>query len=52
VLTGGNGDEAFRFSALAERADVITDFTTGDYITASAAGFGGGLVDGMDLGGR
>lgn len=52
-LTGGAGADAFRFLApLAKRdRDTIEDFDPAlDRIEVSAAGFGGGLTEGMDLG--
>jgi Ca2+-binding RTX toxin-like protein len=49
-LTGGDGSDIFRYQNPNEGGDVITDFN-GDFdrIQVSAAGFGGGLVAGMDL---
>ena len=49
-LTGGDGSDIFRYQNPNEGGDVITDFN-GDFdrIQVSAAGFGGGLVTGMDL---
>jgi hypothetical protein len=49
-LTGGDGSDIFSYLNPNEGADVITDFN-GDFdsIQVSAAGFGGGLVAGMDL---
>ena len=50
-LTGGLGADIFRFANAAEGGDRITDFTSGtDALEFSAAGFGGGLAAGMDLG--
>nr|WP_318987501.1 calcium-binding protein [Roseomonas ponticola] len=50
VLAGGDGADAFRFAATTEGGDRILDFITGeDVIEISAAGFGGGLVAGMNL---
>ncbi|SHJ28828.1 Hemolysin-type calcium-binding repeat-containing protein [Roseomonas rosea] len=49
-LTGDAGADAFRYAVAAEGADSITDFLSGtDRIEVSAAGFGGGLAEGMDL---
>jgi Ca2+-binding RTX toxin-like protein len=49
-LTGGPGADTFRFLARAERGDIIADVTPHeDRIEVSAAGFGGGLSEGMDL---
>ncbi len=49
-LAGGLGADAFFFGAIADRGDVIADFTAAeDAIVVSAAGFGGGLVAGEDL---
>jgi Ca2+-binding RTX toxin-like protein len=53
ALTGGAGADAFRFLApLAKRdRDTVQDFDAAlDRIEVSAAGFGGGLTEGMDLG--
>ncbi len=50
-LTGGQGADIFRFATAAEGGDRITGFTSGtDALELSAAGFGGDLVAGMDLG--
>ena len=49
-LTGGADRDVFFFAAPAEGGDVLGDFAQGeDRIQVSAAGFGGGLVQGMDL---
>ena len=49
-LTGGDGSDIFRYQNPNEGGDVITDFNGNfDRIQVSAAGFGGGLVAGMDL---
>ena len=49
-LTGGAGADIFRFLASSDAGDKVQDFVTGvDAIELSAAGFGGGLVAGMDL---
>jgi Ca2+-binding RTX toxin-like protein len=49
-LTGGSGSDNFSYQNPNEGADVITDFNGNfDRIQVSAAGFGGGLVAGMDL---
>jgi Ca2+-binding RTX toxin-like protein len=47
-LTGGGGADQFRYNSVNEGGDTITDFSSGqgDKISASAAGFGGGLVAG------
>ena len=46
ILTGGAGDDTFYFANLAEAGDTITDFSAGDMIALSAAGFGiSGLQD-------
>ncbi len=50
-LTGGNGADSFRFTAADEGRDRIADFTPGlDRIEFSAFGFGGGLLENMDVG--
>jgi Ca2+-binding RTX toxin-like protein len=48
-LRGGEGADVFLFAALADRGDTILDVEAGDAIVVSAAGFGGGLVEGADL---
>ena len=49
-LAGGDGADVFRFASALEGGDRITGFSTGeDRVGISAAGFGGGLVAGMDL---
>lgn len=49
-LTGGAANDMFQFNTAADRTDTIVDFTPGaDHILISAAGFGGGLVAGMNL---
>jgi Ca2+-binding RTX toxin-like protein len=49
-LTGGSGSDNFSYQNPNEGADVITDFNgNSELIQLSAAGFGGGLVAGMDL---
>ena len=46
-LIGGTGADAFRYADAAEGRDVILGFVAGsDRIEVSAAGFGGGLVEG------
>ncbi|MCX7383820.1 MAG: hypothetical protein NT133_20915 [Alphaproteobacteria bacterium] len=51
TLTGGLGADLFRFGSVGDGGDLITDFIAGiDGLQVSAAGFGGGLVKGMDLG--
>jgi Ca2+-binding RTX toxin-like protein len=52
-LHGGSGADAFRFDGPAGAADrdLLRDFDPGtDRIEVSAAGFGGGLAEGTDLG--
>jgi Ca2+-binding RTX toxin-like protein len=39
VLTGGEGADTFYFASAAEAGDTITDFSSGDHIALSAAGF-------------
>ena len=47
-LTGGTAADWFRFGSMADRGDVITDFTPGqDDVAIVASGFGGGLVPGI-----
>ncbi len=46
VLGGGLGADLFRYGSAAEGGDRIRDFTAEDQIEVSAAGFGGGLVEG------
>jgi len=49
-LIGGDGSDIFSYQNANEGGDVITDFNGNyDRIHVSAAGFGGGLVDGIDL---
>ena len=49
-LTGGDGNDIFYYQNPNEGDDHITDFNGSfDRIHVSAAGFGGGLVAGMDL---
>ncbi|NKC29247.1 Calx-beta domain-containing protein [Falsiroseomonas selenitidurans] len=50
-LTGGAGNDVFRFLEVeADGRDLLVGFESGrDSIEISAAGFGGGLVAGMDL---
>jgi Ca2+-binding RTX toxin-like protein len=50
TLSGGDGSDIFSYQNPIEGGDVITDFN-GEYdrIQVSAAGFGGGLVPGIDL---
>ena len=51
TLTGGPGADTFRFLAVSDRGDVITDYSASDdTLEFSAAGFGGGLAAGMNLG--
>ena len=40
TLTGGFGADTFYFASLAEAGDTITDFSDGDIIALSGAGFG------------
>ncbi len=50
ILTGEAGLDAFRFNNLGDAGDTINDFGHGiDWLEFSAAGFGGGLSNGMDL---
>jgi Ca2+-binding RTX toxin-like protein len=50
-LTGGKGADLFYYGSAAEGGDTILDFKGGtDAIGVSAAGFGGGLFAGEDLG--
>jgi Ca2+-binding RTX toxin-like protein len=50
TLTGGAGSDTFRFLSAGEANDVITDYVANaDAIEVSAAGFGGGLLAGMNL---
>ena len=49
-LTGGLGADAFRFDQPAEGGDRLRDYTVADdTILVSAAGFGGGLTEAIDL---
>jgi Ca2+-binding RTX toxin-like protein len=48
-LNGGAKADVFRFLSVADRGDIIEDFTGQDFIGISAAGFGGGLVAGAAL---
>jgi Ca2+-binding RTX toxin-like protein len=50
TLTGGAGSDTFRFLSADEANDIITDYaSSADKIEVSAAGFGGGLLAGMNL---
>ena len=50
TLSGGTGADVFEFGGVLEAGDLILDFTRGlDRLSFSATGFGGGLVEGMDL---
>ncbi|MCX7377389.1 MAG: calcium-binding protein [Alphaproteobacteria bacterium] len=50
TLTGGVGSDVFAYSLEIDVGDLIMDFTRGlDRLSISAAGFGGGLVAGMNL---
>ena len=50
TLTGGDGADVFRYGAINEGGDRITDFAHGvDFLELNAAGFGGGLLAGMDM---
>jgi serralysin len=50
LLDGGAGADVFCFLGIAERGDAIIRYMGAeDRIEVSAAGFGGGLTDGMDL---
>ena len=49
-LTGGAGADCFRFNLASDGIDTVTDFDpSADFVQASASGFGGGLVAGMNL---
>ena len=49
-LRGGAGADIFAYGAASEGKDTIADFVAGsDRIQVSAAGFGGGLADGVAL---
>jgi glucose/arabinose dehydrogenase len=48
-LIGGAGADAFLFERPTDGTDTIRDFDAEDRILISASGFGGGLVEGMDL---
>ena len=48
LITGGQGRDRFVFRASNQGADTITDFTVAeDTLAVSAAGFGGGLTQGL-----
>lgn len=49
TLTGGGNADTFVYQFLSDRGDKITDFNANDTLQISAAGFGGGLVAGVDL---
>jgi Ca2+-binding RTX toxin-like protein len=50
ILTGGDGADVFRYGSIGEGGDRIMDFVHGvDALELDAAGFGGGLMAGMDL---
>ncbi|NKC33460.1 LamG-like jellyroll fold domain-containing protein [Falsiroseomonas selenitidurans] len=48
-LLGGAGADIFRFGLAGEAGDRIEDFAAADTVQISAAGFGGGLLAGMDV---
>jgi serralysin len=49
-LDGGDGADAFQFDSITDRGDIISNYVGAeDRIDVSAAGFKGGLIDGMDL---
>ncbi|MFM9103668.1 MAG: lectin-like protein, partial [Cyanobium sp.] len=49
-LSGGNGMDRFVYQSPDEGLDQITDFQVdSDYLAVSASGFGGGLMQGMDI---
>jgi Ca2+-binding RTX toxin-like protein len=49
MLTGGTGADLFRFGTVDLGRPMISDFETGvDRLAFSAAGYGGGMVAGMD----
>jgi len=51
TLAGGQGDDVFRYRNADQGGDLVLDFATGtDAFEFSAAGFGGGLTGGVDLG--
>ena len=50
LLEGGAGEDVFRYAAPSNGGDTILDYAgRWDTLEVSAAGFGGGLVAGMDL---
>jgi Ca2+-binding RTX toxin-like protein len=49
TLTGGGGIDTFIYRSPEHGGDIITDFSTDDFLQISAAGFGGGLVAGTPL---
>lgn len=49
ILTGGGGADTFVYRNPSEGGDTITDFAWNDFFNISAAGFGGGLADGVSL---
>jgi 2',3'-cyclic-nucleotide 2'-phosphodiesterase (5'-nucleotidase family)/DNA-binding beta-propeller fold protein YncE len=50
-LSGGEGADLFRFLEAGEGRARVADFAAGeDLVQLSAAGFGGGLAEGLDLG--
>ncbi|WP_372618534.1 M10 family metallopeptidase [Falsiroseomonas sp.] len=49
-LDGGDGADVFLFNSITDRGDIISNYVgPDDNIEVSAAGFQGGLMDGMDL---
>jgi len=51
TMVGGGGADLFRWDRIGEGGDTILNFASGqDRLWISAAGFRGGLVEGMDLG--
>lgn len=49
TLAGGGGADTFSYKSASEGGDIITDFSSDDRISLSAAGFGGGLTAGVAL---
>jgi serralysin len=49
IFTGGGGADTFVYRNPSEGGDTITDFAWNDFFNISAAGFGGGLADGVSL---
>ena len=49
TLTGGGGADSFVYENPTQGSDLITDFNGNDNFIISASGFGGGLVEGVNL---